>query len=123
MRAPIPATMSAANPPETTFEQAMERLDEIVAAMESDRMPLDEMVDSYEEGMKLLQQCRQQIKTTRQRIESISLKADGKAELTNFDPDQVEAAEDKLRFAAPTRRRPTPTKPESSEADDEIRLF
>lgn len=123
MRAPNPATMSAATPPETTFEQAMERLEEIVGAMESDRMPLEEMVDSYEEGMRLLQQCRQQIKDTRQRIELIGLKADGRAELTSFDPDQVEPAEDKPRSTAPARRRPAPSKPESSDADDEIRLF
>jgi len=115
--------MSAATPPETTFEQAMERLEEIVGAMESDRMPLEEMVGSYEEGMRLLQQCRQQIKDTRQRIELIGLKADGRVELTSFDPDQVEAAEDKTRSATPARRRPAPSKPESSDADDEIRLF
>lgn len=105
---------------ETSFEQAMERLEEIVSAMESDRMPLDEMVGSYEEGMKLLQICRQRIETARQRIETISLSADGKAELSSFDPAKTaEPAETKT----PVRRRPTVAKAEPEEVSDDIRLF
>jgi exodeoxyribonuclease VII small subunit len=113
--------MSAASTPELSFEQAMERLEEIVGSMESDRMPLDEMVTSYEEGMKLLQRCRQRIENARQRIESISLKADGRAELAPFEPGKDEpAAEDKSKTAA--RRRPA-ARPETEDVGDEIRLF
>lgn len=114
--------MSAAPNHETSFEQAMERLEEIVSAMESDRMPLDEMVGSYEEGMKLLQVCRQRIENARQRIETISLGADGKAELSAFDPSKAaEPADDKAK--APARRRPAPAKAEAEEPSDDIRLF
>lgn len=115
--------MSNAPSPEISFEQAMDRLEEIVGSMESDRMPLDEMVTAYEEGMMLLQCCRQRIETARQRIESITLKADGKAELAAFEPgrDEPAAAEDKSRTAA-VRRRPAP-RPESEDGGDEIRLF
>lgn len=112
--------MSTAAKHETSFEQAMERLEEIVSAMESDRMPLDEMVGSYEEGMKLLQICRQRIENARQRIETISLGADGKAELTAFDPAKTaEPAEAK----APARRRPAAAKTDAEETSDDIRLF
>jgi hypothetical protein len=84
-------------------------------------MPLDEMVTSYEEGMKLLQRCRQRIENARQRIESISLKADGRAELAPFEPGKDEpAAEDKSKTAA--RRRPA-ARPETEDVGDEIRLF
>ena len=39
----------------------MSRLDEIVGAMETDRMPLEEMIRSYEEGIGLLKNCRQRL--------------------------------------------------------------
>mgnify|MGYP000750580786 CR=1 FL=1 len=101
----------------------MDRLEEIVAAMESDRMPLDEMVTSYEEGMKLLQQCRRRIDAARQRIETISLGADGKAEVTIFDPTRAleTFVEEKSKPAATTRRRTA--KPDAEDASDDIRLF
>lgn len=113
--------MSATSTPDLSFEQAMERLEEIVGSMESDRMPLDEMVTAYEEGMKLLQRCRQRIENARYRIESISLKTDGRVELEPFEPGKDEpAAEEKSKTAA--RRRPA-ARPETEDADDEIRLF
>ncbi len=115
--------MSASKPTDLSFEQAMERLEEIVAAMESERMPLDQMVSAYEEGTRLLQNCRQRIDNARQRIESISLKADSRAELTAFEPGSDEPSEEKMRSSPPPRRRPTPTKPESADGGDEIRLF
>lgn len=112
--------MSSPTKNETSFEQAMERLEEIVSAMESDRMPLDEMVSSYEEGMKLLQVCRQRIDNARQRIETISLSSDGKAEISPFDASKsAEAGEEKTK--SPTRRRPTKT--DAEDDSDDIRLF
>ena len=114
----------SAPPPDISFEQAMDRLEEIVSSMESDRMPLDEMVGSYEEGMSLLHVCRQRIETARQRIELINMKGDGKAELAAFEPGKDDSAEDKPRPSAPAaRRRPAPARPESSGGSDEIRLF
>lgn len=101
----------------------MDRLEEIVSAMESDRMPLDEMVTSYEEGMKLLQLCRHRIDAARQRIETISLGAEGKAELVTFDPARVAETpvEEKSKTAPITRRRSA--KPDAEDASDDIRLF
>jgi exodeoxyribonuclease VII small subunit len=119
--------MSQPNPPpEPTFEQAMERLEEIVAGMEGERMPLDEMVGAYEEGMRLLKVCRQRIETARRRVEMIVVEGEGKAALTAFDPNATppeEAADEKAKSAGP-RRRTTP-KPETSDEDSggEIQLF
>ncbi len=102
---------------EPTFEQAMERLDEIVSVMEGDRMPLDEMVACYEEGMRLLKACRQRIDSAKRRVELISAEAEGKTTLTAFEPG-AEAAEEPPKAAA-TRRR---AKPEAEDSED-IRLF
>ena len=46
--------MSQSSNPDPSFEEAMERLDEIVESMEGERLDLDEMVGRYEEGVKLL---------------------------------------------------------------------
>jgi exodeoxyribonuclease VII small subunit len=115
--------MTSPTSTETSFEQAMDRLEEIVSAMESDRMPLDEMVTSYEEGMKLLQVCRHRIDAARQRVETISLGSDGKAELAAFDPARAAetSVDEKAKTAATARRRTA--KPDAEDASDDIRLF
>ena len=113
------------NPPpeqEPTFEQAMERLEEIVSAMEGERMALDEMVCSYEEGMRLLKVCRMRIDTARRRVEMIVAETEGKASLAPFDPAAAQTSEEvgEEKTKPVSRRRP---KAEEGEADEEIRLF
>ena len=112
-------TPNAANEP--SFEEAMARLDEIVAGMEEERLPLEDMVSSYEEGARLLKLCRQRIETARQRVERIHSLLDAEAEpgLEPFDPAAEESE------AAPARpARVAKKSPSSAEADDnDIRLF
>ena len=117
---------------DVSFEEAMDRLEEIVSSMEGERMPLEEMVTSYEEGARLLRTCRQRIDGARQRVELITANLDAPAEkatLTPFDPATAEAADatgTKSRSAvaaAPApRRKPAPAAPAEVE-DDDIRLF
>lgn len=115
---------------EVSFEEAMERLEEIVSSMEGERLPLEEMVQSYEEGAKLLRVCRERIEVARLRVELITANLDGspKASLTSFDPASAEIADPspstpepapKQRAAsqAPARRKPT------TDDDEDIRLF
>ncbi len=61
--------------PVTTFEAAMERLENIVAQMESAQMPLDELLERYEEGTQLIAICQEKLKTAEQRIEIVTRKA------------------------------------------------
>jgi exodeoxyribonuclease VII small subunit len=129
MRTPSGTTtvsaMSAPTDQEPNFEQAMERLEEIVSAMEGECMALDEMVGNYEEGMRLLKVCRQRIENARRRVEMIAADADGKATLAPFDPATAEVAESLEEKARPVRRRTTPAKAEADEetTTDDIRLF
>lgn len=51
-----------------TFEQAMTRLEQIVATLESGRCTLDDSLKLFEEGTKLTAYCAQQIKTAEQKI-------------------------------------------------------
>ena len=58
-----------------TFESAIERLEEIVAQMESDQMPLDALLERYEEGTHLIGVCQEKLKSAEQRIEMVTRKA------------------------------------------------
>ncbi len=109
--------MSATPPSQLNFEQAMERLDEIVAHMEVEKLPLEEMVASYEEGMQLLQSCRQRIEAARRRVELINAGNGEGATLTPFDPAEA-AGEETPK--APARRKSS--KPDADDGGD-IRLF
>ena len=51
-----------------TFEQAMERLEEIVAILESGKSSLDDSLKLFEEGTKLTAFCSESLKTAEQKI-------------------------------------------------------
>ena len=51
-----------------TFENAMESLEEIVRQMESGDMPLNELIDKYNEGMKLSSFCLAELDRAEQTI-------------------------------------------------------
>ena len=109
---------AASQPPELSFEDAMSRLDEIVGAMETDRMPLEEMIRSYEEGIALLKNCRQRLDGARRRVELISADLEsGKASTSSFDAEAATEEDD-----ASTARQSPPKRRKASEGD-EIRLF
>jgi exodeoxyribonuclease VII small subunit len=44
---------------ELNFEGAMDRLEKIVEQMESGKLPLEDLIVRYEEGMKLVKICRE----------------------------------------------------------------
>jgi exodeoxyribonuclease VII small subunit len=67
-----PMSKTSPKPDELSFEDAMQRLDEIVAGMEDSQPTLEEMISSYEEGVRLLKLCRQRIDGARRRVELIS---------------------------------------------------
>ncbi len=80
------ATNPAPTPEQESFEAAIERLESIVEAMESDKMPLEELLVRYEEGIKLVKVCQEKIQSAEKRIELITRNAAGKAQLTGFEP-------------------------------------
>jgi exodeoxyribonuclease VII small subunit len=68
------------------FEDAMARLDQIVAAMESGAIGVEESIARYEEAMELAAQCRQILDAAEQRIQKIQLDAAGRPQATPFEP-------------------------------------
>jgi exodeoxyribonuclease VII small subunit len=91
--------------PEMTFEAAVERLEQIVEAMESDKLPLTDLLVRYEEGTKLVKLCQEQLAVAEKKIEIITRNAKGEPKLGVFEPDQP----------APSAPTPKPS--------DEVSLF
>lgn len=54
-----------------TFEQSMARLEEIVSELESNEKPLDETIDLFEEGLKLVKSCDATLKQFETRVNDI----------------------------------------------------
>lgn len=71
----------------TTFEQALARLEEIVRALESGTAPLDTSLSMFEEGVKLVRFCNDKLDNAEQRIKILTSSGDGSVEEKNFNTD------------------------------------
>jgi exodeoxyribonuclease VII small subunit len=78
-------TKTEKNPP--TLETAMQRVSEIVSSMESGDMPLEKLIDSYEEGTALVKMCQEKLDAAEKRIQIIARNARGKVSLEEFDAE------------------------------------
>ncbi|MED5585199.1 MAG: exodeoxyribonuclease VII small subunit [Verrucomicrobiota bacterium] len=68
----MPRNNKATKKQELRFEEAMENLESIIDRMETERIPLDDLLKEYEEGTKLLKLCRDRIENARARIDQIN---------------------------------------------------
>lgn len=55
-----------------TFEESMQQLEQIVAAIESGQIGLEESLAKYEQGMTLVKRCRDILDKAEKRIEVLS---------------------------------------------------
>jgi exodeoxyribonuclease VII small subunit len=85
-----------------TFETAMEKLEKLVATMEEEKLPLDRLLVSYEEGVRLANYCSEKLTEAEKRIEMITRNAAGEAGLEGFDSNSPAKAEPAK--SAPTKR-------------------
>ena len=67
---------------EPTFEKSVESLEGLIQAMENGDTPLADLVAKFEEGSKLLNHCRAQLKEAELKIEKLNLKT---GEIESFD--------------------------------------
>ncbi len=61
-----------------TFEQALETLEKTVAEIEEGKVSLEESIEKYAEGIKLIRQCRAILDRAEQKIQLLS-KAEGES--------------------------------------------
>jgi exodeoxyribonuclease VII small subunit len=95
---------------ELNFEGAMDRLEKIVEQMESGKLPLEDLIVRYEEGMNLVKVCQERLAKAEQKIEIIARNSAGKTIIKDFEP-------------APELAAPTEGVDESKSTNDEIKLF
>ena len=96
-------------PARTNFETAIDRLESIVEQMESGKLPLEDLILRYEEGIKLVKVCQELLASAEQKIEIIVRDNAGKLTVKDFEP---EAKIDNQSIAD-----------EKKEPTDEVRLF
>ena len=71
-----------------SFEQNLNRLDDIIRLLEKDSVPLDELLGLYEEGVGLLRSCNLQLDEAQQRVKMLQISPDGtKAKLVDFEQE------------------------------------
>src|ERR1700682_2543351 len=95
---------------ELNFEGAMDRLEKIVEQMESGKLPLEDLIVRYEEGMSLVKVCQERLASAEQKIEIIARNSAGQPVVKEFEP----AAEAKIDHK---------TTNEGEKQSDEVRLF
>lgn len=70
-----------------TFEEAVQRLEALIEAMEDGSSPLTELVAKYEEGSKLLRECQSQLRAAELKIEKLNLQT---GEPESFDSEDTD---------------------------------
>ena len=71
---------------EPTFEEALERLEQIVKAMEEGRLTLDQMAGHFEEASRLAKLCDAKLNEVERKIEILTRREeDGKIIETPFE--------------------------------------
>jgi exodeoxyribonuclease VII small subunit len=71
-----------------TFEDALERLENILESMESGDTPLADLVSKFEEGSNLLKVCQVKLKEAELKIEKLNITT---GEVEPFEDDSAEA--------------------------------
>lgn len=95
---------------EHNFEGAMDRLEKIVEQMESGKLPLEDLIVRYEEGMNLVKICQERLANAEQKIEIIARNSAGKTVVKEFERAQEPET-------------PVHVADEAPSTNDEIRLF
>ena len=65
-----------------SFEEALEKLESLAEEIEEGKVGLEASITKYEEGMKLIQQCRQMLSQAEQRIQKLQEQSDGTLQAT-----------------------------------------
>ncbi len=69
------------------FEEALKKLETVVAAMESDELPLESLLARYEEGTQLVKICQQKLAEAELKIQQLEETAAGEPRVKPFAAD------------------------------------
>jgi exodeoxyribonuclease VII small subunit len=68
------------------FEEALKKLEGIVAAMESEDLPLETLLAKYEEGTRLARACQEKLAEAEVKIQQLQKTAAGELKLKPITP-------------------------------------
>ncbi len=71
------------------FEDALEKLENIVREMEAGEMPLDSALKSFEEGIRLIRFCSAKLEETQRRVEQL-LEKENSLQIKNFQDEDTD---------------------------------
>ncbi len=75
---------------EKKFEEALERLEEIVEQLETGELPLDQALKIFEEGMKLIKFCSGKLEEAEKKVSLLVREAGGEPAEVPFEPNGQE---------------------------------
>lgn len=70
-----------------TFEESMQRLEQIVRSMERGEVPLEESLKLFQEGTQLVANCEKLLENARLQVKKVLTAADGSPILEDFSDD------------------------------------
>ncbi len=71
------------------FEDALEKLENIVREMETGEMPLDSALKSFEEGVRLIRFCSAKLDETQRRVEQL-LEKENALHIKDFQDEDID---------------------------------
>ncbi len=71
-----------------SFEAALNELETIVRGLESGQAPLEEAISTYERGIALKKQCEKKLKQAQEKVEKITLNANGEIKTEPLDANE-----------------------------------
>ena len=77
---------------EIKFEVALKKLEKIVSDLEAGKLPLDESLKKYEEGIRLVQGCSKILEAVQKKVEVLT-KKEGTFQLKPFEDEQQQDKE------------------------------
>jgi exodeoxyribonuclease VII small subunit len=79
---------------ERSFEEAMARLEEIVAEIESEQLGLERQFELFQEGMALARFCDGKLSEVQKSVELVLKEAAGEWKTTPFEPEEASGEDD-----------------------------
>lgn len=105
---------------ECNFEKDLEKLEEIVAALEEGGLSLDDSLKHFELGVKLARRCEKALTEAEKKIEVLTKKANGEIVAEPFEEGEERAApKGKGDDSAPARKRRGEAAESNGTDDDE----
>ncbi len=75
-----------------SFEEAMNRLEEIARALDTGDLPLEESIKMFEEGMQLIEFCQARLEEAEKKVQKLSRSDDGSFQTSPLDATPDDSA-------------------------------